>query len=136
VDVVLFAFGQPKPEGKVAEELRRLADEGTIRVLDAMFVVKGEDGVPVTMDIEDLPDAEREAYGFIETGTRGFFDSEDADTIIEGMRPGSAIVALAIEHAWALRLREALEQTGASLALDMRVPAAAVDDLYAVTAGR
>lgn len=136
VDVVLLAFGQPKPEGHVADELRRLAQQGTIRVLDAMFVVKGEDGVSLTMDIEDLPDTEREAYGFVETGTRGFFDSEDADAIVEGMAPGSAIVALAIEHAWAVKLKESLEQAGASLAMDVRIPAAAVDEAYAATSRR
>ena len=61
--------------------------------------------------------------GFIETGTRGLFNSEDADTLYEGMVPGSAVVALAIEHTWALALVNALYQAGVDVALNFRVPA-------------
>lgn len=136
VDVVMLAFGEPKPDGSVADELRRLVDQGTIRVLDAMIITKSEDGKPNMLDLEDLPEAERQSFGFIETGTRGLFDSADADTVVEGMTPGSAVVALAIEHTWAIKLREALERAGASLALDVRLPGAVVDDAYLVAAGR
>lgn len=136
VDVVMLAFGEPKPDGSVAEELRRLVEQGTIRVLDAMIITKGMDGQPAMLDLEDLPEVERQSFGFIETGTRGLFDSSDADTVVEGMAPGSAVVVLAIEHAWAVKLREALERAGAGLALDVRIPAAAVDDAYMVGAGR
>lgn len=136
VDVLLLAFGKPNFDGSVAAELRRLSGEGTIRVLDAMFVVKAEDGQPLSLDLEDLPDDERRAFGFVETGTRGLFDSEDAEAIIEGMAPGSGIAALAIEHAWAVRLRDALDDAGASLAMDIRIPAAAIDDAYMTSATR
>ncbi len=60
------------------------------------------------LDLEDLPADLAAAVGFIETGTRGLFDSEDAETLIEGMVPGSAVVALAIEHTWALALVNAM----------------------------
>lgn len=133
VDVLVLAFGEPKADGSVATELRRLAKEGTIRVLDAMFIMKTDDGKPVSLDIEDIPAEEREAYGFIDTRTRGLFDSEDADALIEGMAPGSAVVALAIEHAWATGLRDALEKAGGQLAMDVRLPGAVIDDAYAQT---
>jgi hypothetical protein len=131
VDVLVLAFGEPHADGSIGEELRRLADAGTIRVLDAMFMMKADDGQPVTLDIEDLPEEERRSYGFIETGTRGLFDSQDAEALMEGMAPGSALVALAIEHAWAVGLRDALERVGGELAMDVRIPAAVVDDTYA-----
>ena len=69
--------------------------------------------------------------GFIETGTRGLFDSEDAETLTEGMVPGSAVVALAIEHTWALALVNALYQSGVDVALNFRVPALIVDEAFA-----
>ena len=69
--------------------------------------------------------------GFIETGTRGLFDSEDADTFYEGMVPGSAVVALAIEHTWALALVNAMYQAGVDVALNFRVPAMVVDEAFA-----
>jgi len=131
VDVVIIAYGEPKFDGSVLEELRRLAGEGTIRVLDAMVVAKGDDGMVETLDIEDLPREEAAALGFIETGTRGLFDSSDADTLIEGMVPGSAVVALAIEHKWAIGLRKKLEEVGGEVALTFRIPAPMMEDALA-----
>jgi len=69
--------------------------------------------------------------GFIETGTHGLFDSGDADTLWEGMVPGSAVVALAIEHVWALALVNAMYQAGVDVALNFRVPAMIVDEAFA-----
>jgi hypothetical protein len=131
VDVIILASGEPRFDGSVLAELERLAESGIIRVLDAMVLLKGEDGVSLTLDIEDLPANEAGALGFIYTGTRGMFDSEDADMLIEGMAPGSAVVALAIEHRWAISLVNAIKDAGAELALNWRIPAPIVDEAFA-----
>src|SRR5512139_3448652 len=131
VDVLVLAAGEPRFDGGVLAELERQAASGTIRVLDAMILVKDESGVRKTLNLEDLPPQDKAAVGFIETGTRGLFDSEDAATLWEGMVPGSAVVALAIEHTWALALVNALYQAGAEVALNFRVPALVVDEAFA-----
>jgi hypothetical protein len=131
VDVVVLAAGEPRFDGGVLAELERQAATGTIRVLDAMILLKDEQGGRAALNIEDLPQEQRAALGFIETGTRGLFDSEDAETLIEGMVPGSAVVALAIEHTWALALVNAVYQAGVDVALNFRVPAMVVDEAFA-----
>jgi hypothetical protein len=131
VDVVVLAFGEPRFDGSILEELERQASTGTIRVLDAMVLLKDENGKRWRLDLEDLPPEQREAVGFIETETRGLFDDEDEDTLGEGMVPGSAIVALAIEHTWAVALVNAIADAGADVALNFRVPAPIVNDAFA-----
>ena len=131
VDVIVLAAGEPRFEGKVLAELKRQAASGIIRVLDAMILVKDESGVRKSLNLEDLPPEDKAAVGFIETGTRGLFDSEDAATLWEGMVPGSAVVALAIEHTWAVALVNALDQAGMDVALNFRVPAPIVDEAFA-----
>jgi hypothetical protein len=131
VDVVVLAAGEARFEGIVFAELERQASSGTIKVLDAMILLKDERGVVARLDLEDLPAEEKAKVGFIETGTRGLFDSEDAEMLVEGMVPGSAVVALAIEHTWALALVNALWQSGVDVALNFRVPAMIVDEAFA-----
>ena len=131
VDVVVLAAGEPRFDGGVFAELERQAASGTIRVLDAMILLKDENGEVFRLDLEDLPPEDAKALGFIETGTRGLFDSSDAQTLFEGMVPGSAVVALAIEHTWALALVNALYQAGVDVALNFRVPALVVDEAFA-----
>ncbi len=93
VDVVVLAAGEPSFDGGVLAELERQAESGTIRVLDAMILLKDEKGEVFSLDLEDLPPEDAAKVGFIDTGTRGLFDSEDAATLIEGMVPGSAVIA-------------------------------------------
>jgi hypothetical protein len=131
VDVIVLAAGEPRFDGGVLAELERQAASGTIRVLDAMILLKDDEGGRAALNIEDLPQEQRAALGFIETGTRGLFDSEDAETLYEGMVPGSAVVALAIEHTWALALVNAVYQAGVDVALNFRVPAMVVDEAFA-----
>ena len=131
VDVIVLAAGEPRFDGSVLAELERQASSRTIRVLDAMILVKDASGVHKTLDIEDMPAKDAAALGFINDGTRGLFDAADASTLFEGMVPGSAVVALAIEHTWALALVNALYQNGVDVALNFRVPAPIVDEAFA-----
>ena len=131
VDVVAIAFGEPRFEGTVLAELEKQAKAGTIRVLDALILLKDEEGRPWRMDIRDLPKEQAAAVGFIEEETLGLCDEEDASTCIEGMVPGSGIFALAIEHVWAIDLANALVDAGGQIALNYRVPAIVVDEAFA-----
>jgi hypothetical protein len=131
VDVIVVAAGEPRFNGAVLAELERQTEAGTIRVLDAMILIKDPSGQAWALDIEELPAEESARLGFIDTKTHGLFDSTDAETLIEGMVPGSAVIALAIEHTWAVALVNAFYQSGAEVALNFRVPAMVVDDAFA-----
>jgi len=131
VDVLVVASGEPRFDGNVFAELERQAASGTIRVLDALILLKDAAGNRSSYDLEDFPPDMKTAVGFIETGTRGLFDSEDAETLYEGMVPGSAVLALAIEHTWAVNLVNALQSAGVEMALNFRVPAPIVDEAFA-----
>ena len=131
VDVVVLAAGEPRFDGSVLAALGKRVASGTIRVLDAMVLVKDETGQRLGANIEDVPEDIQTTLGFVDTGTRGLFDTEDAETLYEGMVPGSAILALAIEHAWAVDLVNALAKNGVEVALNFRVPALVVNEAFA-----
>lgn len=134
VDVLAVAIGEPRFDGSVVAELSKLAEAGVIRVLDAMLVVKTAEGEAYGVDIEDLPAEEKAALGFIETGTRGLFSADDSAAFMEGLVPGSALVALAIENAWAVPLINAIIATGAEIALHTRIPAVLVEEALTAAA--
>ncbi len=131
VDVVVLALGSPRFDGSILNELERQTATGTIRVLDVMVLFKAESGECWRLDIEDLSPKDLAALDFIESETRGLFDDEDADTLWEGMVPDSAVIALAIEHTWAVDLVNILDAAGVEVALNFRVPAPIVDEAFA-----
>jgi hypothetical protein len=134
VDVIIVATATPSFDGSILAELEKVAATGFIRVLDAMVLGMDAEGAVFGVDLEDLPAEEKAKLGFVETGTRGLFDAEDSAMIAEGLVPGSIVIALAIEHAWATGLINALYQSGAEVGATMRIPADVVNERFAALA--
>ena len=131
VDVIVLAAGEPRFDGGV---LAGAGTAGGIRDNPGAGrndPLEGRRGRPGGARYRGPAGGAAAELGFIETGTRGLFDSEDAETLFEGMVPGSAVVALAIEHTWALALVNAVYQAGVDMALNFRVPAKVVDEAFA-----
>jgi hypothetical protein len=133
-----FVIGFPDTdlfEGRIAEELARLSDVGQIRIIDAVFVMRDGEEVAV-LSVSDLDDEQRAelraAVGaLVGLGVGGgegavagaaLGASIDADaptaaeaiavTVLEDLPEGSAALVLAIEHLWAVPLRDAVREAG------------------------
>ena len=131
VDVIVMAFGEPQFDGSILAELEKKSADGTIRVLDAMVLFKDADETCWQMELSELPQEQMAALDFIEAETRGLFDGEDADIFYDGMVPGSAVLALAIEHTWAIDLVNAMVNSGFEFAINYRVPVGIVEEAFA-----
>jgi hypothetical protein len=131
VDVIVMAFGEPQFDGSILAELEKKSADGTIRVLDAMVLFKDADETCWQMELSELPPEQMAALDFIEAETRGLFDGEDADIFYDGMVPGSAVLALAIEHTWAIDLVNAMVNSGFEFAINYRVPVGIVEEAFA-----
>lgn len=130
VDVVVLAFGEARFDGSALAELEKQADSGVIRVLDLIILLKDEDEQCWRIQVSDLPPEQAVAVAFIEAETMGLLDEEDAALLCEGMLPGSAVAALAIENLWAADLAKAIHAEGGEMAFSYRVPAPAVEEAF------
>ena len=131
VDVVVLAFGEARFDGSALAELKRQSEAGIIRVLDLIILLKDEAEQCFRIEVSDLPSEQAAAVAFIEAATIGLFDEEDAAVLCEGMVPGSAVAALAIEHTWAVDLANAIVAEGGEMAANYRIPAPIVDEAFA-----
>ena len=130
VDVMVLAFGEARFDGSALAELERQSAAGTIRVLDLIILLKDDEEQCWRIEVSDLTPEQAAAVAFIEAGTLGLFDDEDAAILCEGMLSGSAIVGLAIENMWAVELTNAIHAEGGELAFNSRVPATVVDEVF------
>jgi hypothetical protein len=133
-----FVIGFPDNdlfEGRIAEELARLSDIGQIRIIDAVFVVSEDDDVAV-LSVSDLSDDQRTELraavgalvGLGIAGGEGAVagadagGSVDADaataaervalSLVDDLPDGTSALVLAIEHLWAIPLRDAVRDAG------------------------
>jgi len=143
VQLIVLGFPNPEFHGEIIEELERLRQSDTVRVIDALAVYKSPDGELTAMHLSNLSDDEA-----IELGSKvgalvglGFdgeegaeegavagavaaadgisaFSDEDAWDVLEEIPNGSAAALLLLEHHWAVGLRDAVARAGGSRVSD------------------
>jgi hypothetical protein len=120
VEYVVLGFPGNQFNGAVAPELAKLVDDGTIRIIDLVFIAKDADGVVTALEHE-----EHEAlapFGSIDGHVGGLISPEDMEFVAEGLEPDSAVALLVWEDVWAAPLVEALRASGGILVEGARIP--------------
>ena len=133
VQVVVVGFHDEELASGILRELRRLRDADAIRLIDATFVSKDDDGTLTAIGVGDVAD-EGPEFGEIAAaliGVRGSRDeglsvgavagagdggpdsgAGDAWAISDAIPAGTSALVAVIEHHWAIPLRCAISRAG------------------------
>ena len=136
VDYLVVGFPADKADfsGAMADELKKLMDSGTVRVLDLMIVTKAEDG---TVGVAELRDTDESAVGelrSLEAELSMLLAAEDVERVGGDLEPGSTAAVLVWENTWAGPLASAIRHAGGDLIGTGRIPTQAL--IAAVEADR
>jgi uncharacterized membrane protein len=121
VDVYIIGFPGNKFTGQIAPAIMELVDNGTIRVLDLLFVSKDADGVVTSLQAADL-DEEGAGFVAINVTQPGALGPEDAEEVSEDLPANSSAMLVAFENAWAGKLVDALQAADAFVIDSIRIP--------------
>lgn len=121
VDFLVVRFPGNKFTGRIAPELRSLEDSGTVRVIDLIFIRKDEEGNVESFEVEDLGGEEENAFQDFSEKTGGWLSQDDVETIGEELPNNSSAGAVLFENLWAIRLKEAMLESGGELVAQGRV---------------
>lgn len=122
--VIEFPAGQANFTGEVADELVKLVEAGTIRLIDALVLSKGEDGTVDAMELEDLE--ELGALQQLEAELADFLAAEDVAHLAAAMEPDSVACAIVYENLWAAPFGAAARRAGGQLVATGRIPIQAI----------
>jgi hypothetical protein len=123
IDLVVFAYPPGAPlTGEAAPILLDLVDRGIIRVLDALFVQKNEDGTFSGFDARGLEPHKVGAFTAFEGASSGLLGDEDAATAAAAIEPGTAAVLILYENRWAAPFAAAVRRNGGVLIDNQRIP--------------
>jgi uncharacterized membrane protein len=138
VQLLVLGFPNPDFHGEIIDELERLRQSDTVRVIDALAVYKDPDGELEATHLSNLTDEQAVELGSVVGGLIGLgFDGEggaeagaeagaaeaaadgiavfseaDAWDVLEDIPNGSAAALVLIEHHWAVGLRDAVARAG------------------------
>ncbi|HXY30642.1 MAG TPA: DUF6325 family protein [Gemmatimonadaceae bacterium] len=142
VDYMVVGFPADKADfsGAMADELKKLMDSGTVRVLDLMIVTKAEDGTLAVAELRDRDESEVGELRSLEAEMSMLLAAEDVERVGADLEPGSTAAVLVWENTWAGPLASAIRRSGGDLITAGRIPtqaliAAAEEDREAAEAG-
>jgi uncharacterized membrane protein len=129
VELLFVEFPGNQFTGEIIPALSALIDQGTIRVIDLVFVAKDADGNSVGIALEDLPGEAKDAFSELVTELAELIAEEDVEDLAEGLEPNSSAAILLFEHVWATKFRDAVISSGGELVAAIRIPKEVVDEV-------
>ena len=137
VQLLVLGFSHPNFHGEIIDELERLRESDTVRVIDALAVHKDADGeievahlsnltleeavevgskvgALIGLGIEGEEGMEAGAVAGAEAAADGIevFTDDDAWDVLADIPNDSAAALILIEHHWAVPLRDAIARAG------------------------
>jgi uncharacterized membrane protein len=137
VQLIVLGFNHPNFHGEIADELERLRESDTVRVIDALAVHKDAEGEIEVAHLSNLTLDEAKELGsrvgtLIGLGIEGdegmaagaeagaeaaaqgvdIFSDEEAWDVLADIPDDSAAALVLIEHHWAVPLRDAIARAG------------------------
>ena len=127
VEYLVVEFPGNKFKGEIVPALKELTDNGTIRVIDLVFVRRDEDGSATWIELSDLPIEDAAPFDDLDGEFGGLLNEEDILIMADLVQPNNSAAVLVFENVWATRLRDAIVGAGGRLVDNARIPAAVVD---------
>jgi hypothetical protein len=128
VDYVVVGFPADKADfsGAMADELKKLMDSDTVRVLDLLMVTKDEDGTISVAELRDHDDSLVGELRALEADLSLMLAVEDVERIGGDLELGSAAAVLVWENTWAAPFASAIRHSGGELLAMGRIPTQAL----------
>jgi hypothetical protein len=127
VDIAVIGFDGALGDTGIAAAVAQAVDTGAVRVLDVLVVQKAQDGTVTMIDAETTEDSQ-ELLGF-PTDLPDMVGEADALAVAAEIPPGTSVLLIVWENAWAARISDEVQASGGRLLTLERIPADDIRDV-------
>ena len=118
--IVEFPAGHQNFTGEIAQELTKLVEAGTIRVLDILVLAKDDDGSVEAFELDDLDQVDE--LRAAEAQIAEILAADDVEHLAAAMEPGTVAGVVVWENRWAAPFASAARRAGGQLVASGRIP--------------
>jgi Family of unknown function (DUF6325) len=133
VELLVIKFPGNEFKGEIAPALRELVENGTIRIIDLLFIRKDADGTVTANELMDLAPGLYELFDPLVSDIEGLLADNDVQALAGALENNSSAGVLLFENVWATRFRDAVLNANGQLVLAERIPRSVIE---AVTAAK
>jgi hypothetical protein len=132
LEYLIVGFPENDFSGEIVPGLASLVDAGLVRIVDLVFVAKGDDGSVIVLEVDEHEHLR--AFAALEGDVGGVIGPDDIDHAAESIAEGSSVLVIVWEDLWAAPFGDALRRAGAVFIEGGRIPAEIADELESVLA--
>jgi hypothetical protein len=129
VEYLLLGFPGNEFKGDIAPALGRLIGNGTVRVIDLVFISKGPDGDVATFEFDQLESLA--PFAALEGEAGGLVGPEDIAHAAAALEPNSSAALIVWEDTWATELAKAVREANGVILEGARIPHEVVQEALA-----
>ncbi len=122
VDFAVIAFPGNQFNGDIAPALADLIEAGTIRLIDAAFVSKDENGDIASFEVTELAPDVRDSLAALNLEVQGLVNEQELEAIGQELELNSSAALLVWENTWARKVAQKMRDAGGVLIAFERVP--------------
>jgi hypothetical protein len=131
VEFVVIKFPGNQFTGEIAPALEELVANGTVRVIDLLFVIKESDGTVGVMEVNGLGEAIAAVFEPLAQTDQELLTQADGEHFGELLEPNSSAALLLFENAWAARFSQAVRNANGEVLLNERIPRDVIEAVLA-----
>jgi hypothetical protein len=129
VEYIIIAFPGNQFRGEIAPELEKLIENGTVRIIDLVFVLKNAAGEVSTFEFDQLD--ELAPFANLQGEVGGLINQEDIEYAAAGLDVDASAALIVWEDTWATELATAIRGAGGIVLEGARIPPALVENALA-----
>ncbi|MGH2615317.1 MAG: DUF6325 family protein [Thermomicrobiales bacterium] len=134
IEMLVVKFPGNQFTGEIMPALVELVDNGIVRIVDLLFLVKDADGRVALFELSDL---EPDVFGIfapLVTDITPMLNEDDAYQLANLLENNSSAGLVLFENVWATRFANAVRNARGEVVLNERIPRAVIEELMAETA--
>lgn len=129
IELLVLEFPGNQFTGAITPALAELVEQGTVRIIDILFIQKDADGALSEMELDDLVDDARSAFDPLVDELAGFLTHDDVVALTTSLAPNSSAGIMLFENVWAKSFADAVVDAKGRVLVNERIPRAAIDEL-------
>ena len=125
VEYIILGFPGSHFKSEIVPALAKLIDNGTVRIIDLIFILKDGDGNVTTFEFDQLE--ELASFSTLEGEISGLINQEDVAYAADALEPNTSAAILMWEDTWATEFAEAVWSAGGVMLEGARIPAELIE---------
>jgi hypothetical protein len=122
LEYVVIGFAGNRFDGSIAREIERVVENGTIRLIDIVFVGKDADGNAVILELDNKDDPRFAPFAALLGDRMALLTPEDLEHVAAELPADTSGMVMLFEHRWAEHIKEAMAAAGGFLVARSVIP--------------